>query len=224
LEPADYEAVLERRFSPEEIEREYSRVVWMYDAWARLTESKATKRALEVADIHDGESVLEVAVGTGIAFKEIVMRNRHGRNEGVDISPTMLSAAVNRMRRSGIDSGCYRLEVGNAYKLPFKDGEFDLVVNNYMLDLLPEEDFAAILREFLRVLRPSGRLVVVTMTFGPRWYNRIWHWVARHFPSALTNCRPVLIEKYVLEAGFRSVNREYVSQNTFPSQMVVATQ
>jgi ubiquinone/menaquinone biosynthesis C-methylase UbiE len=212
--------VLQRKFSSEEVKREYSHVSGIYDLWERLTESKAVNRALELADIRDGESVLEVAVGTGTAFQKIVEANRHGRNEGIDLSPAMLSAATRRMK--AFDAASYHLQIGNAYELPFDASGFDLVINNYMLDLLPESDFVAILSEFFRVLRPSGRLVIVTMAFGEKRYNHVWHWVARHSPSLLINCRPVLIEKYVTAAGFKSVRVEQSSQNTFPSQILTA--
>lgn len=212
--------VLERKFSREEVERAYSHVASVYDLWAKLTESRAVTRALELADIRDGESILEVAVGTGLAFKAIVEHNRHGSNEGVDLSPAMLSAAVKRMQGTGF--GNYHLEVASAYTLPYGDGKFDLLINNYMLDLLPEPDFPKILEEFRRVLRPSGRIAIVTMAFGDKWYNRPWRWVAKYIPSLLTECRPVLVEKSLREAGFKRIRAETLSQNTVPSQIIAA--
>ena len=211
---------MKRKFLREEVEKEYSRAAWIYDLWAKATESKATKRSLELADIHDGENILEVAVGTGLAFKEMVDRNTHGTNEGIDISPRMLSAATKRMK--AYDTTRYHLQIASAYALPFHDAQFDLVINQYMLDLLPEEDFATLLREFFRVLKPSGRLVVVTMAFGEKWYNGAWHWVARHFPSLLTNCRPVSVARFAIAVGFVRLEAELVSQNTFPSQITTA--
>jgi ubiquinone/menaquinone biosynthesis C-methylase UbiE len=159
-------------------------------------------------------------VGTGIAFEKILKLNEHGWNEGVDISSAMLSAAHRRVRK--YDTSRFHLGTGNAYSLPYDDSEFDLVINNYMLDLLPERDFGKVLGEFYRVLRQSGRIAVCAMAFGAKWYNHPWHWVARNFPSLLTNCRPVLVEKHLSAAGFTNVRVEFVSQNTFPSQIVTA--
>ena len=211
--------VLERRFSKDEVVKAYSRVAWMYNVWARFTESKAVNEALQLADIRDGEKVLEVAVGTGAAFEEVAQRNTHGRNEGIDLSPAMLDVAKKRMKSYNTNN-C-NLQLGNAYHLPFSNEEFDLVFNSYMLDLLPESDFVTILREFSRVLRPSGRLILVTMAFGKKWYNHIWEWVAGHFPALLTNCRPVFAEKYLSLAGF-NMNPviESISQNTVPSHVI----
>lgn len=62
--------ILPRTFNAELIQRDYSRVAWTYNFWSRLTESKAAEKALEMAEIQDGENILEVAVGTGIMLKK----------------------------------------------------------------------------------------------------------------------------------------------------------
>ena len=64
----------------------YDRIAPVYDFWARITESKARNRALELADIKDGQDILEVAVGTGMAFYEIALENPNGTNTGIDLS------------------------------------------------------------------------------------------------------------------------------------------
>lgn len=50
----------------------YDSIAPIYDIWGKLTESRARNRAIELAEINDGQSILEVAVGTGLAFYEIV--------------------------------------------------------------------------------------------------------------------------------------------------------
>ena len=49
----------------------YRKIAPLYDLWAWLTERKARDRCLELAAIQNGEQVLEVAVGTGLAFEKI---------------------------------------------------------------------------------------------------------------------------------------------------------
>ena len=173
-----------------------------------------------MAEIQDGEEILEVAVGTGWVFAEIVKRNKSGWNVGIDISPSMLSHAEMRLRN--FDRKCFELRIGNAYQLPFEENKFDLIINNFMFDLLPESDFVAILSEFNRVLKSSGRVVISTMAFGGKWYDRIWHWIAKQFPSLLSGCRPVSMHDYLATAGFGSVTVGNLSQNTFPSEVVRA--
>lgn len=196
----------------------YNRIAPIYDMWAWLTESRARDRCLDLAAIRDGESVLEVAVGTGIAFEHIVKANPTGRNEGVDLTEAMLARAERRIARLGVDN--FRLAIGDAYALDSADDEFDLLINNYMFDLLPQQDFPAVLTEFKRVLRPGGRLILVNMTAGERWYNGIWARVYRISPALLGGCRGVQVLPVMQKCGFLETRREYVSQMTFPSEII----
>ena len=192
----------------------------IYDLWARLTESKAATIAFEMARVKPGQTVLEVAVGTGLFFARLVAANPTGRNEGVELSPAMLSRAQARLDAMGTDN-CH-LQTGDARQLPFPEATFDLLVNNYMLDLLPEEDFGPVLAGFARVLKPKGRLVLSTMAPGPRWYHRAWGSLAKAFPALLTGCRPIAIGSHLSAAGFAIEQQLFVSQNTFPSEVTLA--
>jgi len=137
----------------------YRNIAPAYDLWAWLTETKARNRCLELAAIQNGEDVLEVAVGTGLAFEKILSVNPSGTNEGIDLTEAMLTRAEKKAARSG--SSNYRLKIGDAYDLDFPNARFDVLINNYMFDLLPEQDFLMVLKEFKRVLRPGGRLAMV---------------------------------------------------------------
>ncbi|HEY4723823.1 MAG TPA: methyltransferase domain-containing protein [Anaerolineae bacterium] len=204
----------------------YKATAPVYDLWGRLTETKARQRCLELARIRDGETVLEVAVGTGLTFAEILKRNPTGRNEGIDLTPAMLERAEQRAAQTGARN--YQLRVGDAYQLEFADNTFDLVVNNFMFDLLPEKDFSVVLAEFKRVLRspdpfsgrPGGRLVLVNMAQGERWYNGLWKIVYRINPAWIGGCRSVALLNDVRSLGFQDTRREYLSQMTFPAEIV----
>jgi ubiquinone/menaquinone biosynthesis C-methylase UbiE len=212
--------VLSRTFQPHATASQFAAVAWFYDLWALLTEARAVRRALKLAQVQDNLAVLEVAVGTGRLFSQIVVRNPHGRNEGMDLSPAMLARARRRLQQ--MPPTAYKLQLGSAYELPYEDGAFDLLFNTYMLDLLPEQDFLSVLSEFRRVLKPGGKLVLVSFGFGTHWFNRFWYWLARVFPALLTNCRPVRLSQTVTLVGFHDIHLEHLSQNTFPSDIVVA--
>jgi len=201
-----------------QVEAVYGRIAPIYDAWAWLTETKARNRCLELAAIRDGEDVLEVAVGTGLAFAGILERNPTGRNEGVDLTPGMLARAENRAARTGLRN--YRLSVGDARSLEFPGDSFDVLVNNYMFDLLPESDFLQVFEEFRRVLRPGGRLAVASMAEGKKWYNGVWDIVYRVNPALLGGCRAVSLLPWLERCGFVRARTEYISQFTFPSEVV----
>lgn len=202
------------------VPRVYRRIAPAYDAWGWLTERTARDRCLDLAAIRDGEDVLEVAVGTGLAFRRILLTNPSGRNEGIDLTPEMLARAEARAAKTGADN--YRLRVGDAYGLDFADDSFDVLVNNYMFDLLPRDDFPTVLGEFRRVLRPGGRLAMVNMTSGEHWYNGLWERIYRLNPSLLGGCRGVSLQAFLERCGFTRVRREFVSQFTFPSEIVTA--
>ena len=61
---------LTRRLSEEGVKNSYALVVWFYDQWGRLTESKALHRAIQLANIQNGEYILEAAVGTGVFLRQ----------------------------------------------------------------------------------------------------------------------------------------------------------
>jgi ubiquinone/menaquinone biosynthesis C-methylase UbiE len=104
----------------------------------------------------------------------------------------------------------------------FIDNSFDLLINNYMVDLMPVETFDKIASEFYRVLKPDGKLVMSTFSFGTKSIHRFWYWVAKKFPGLLTGCRPVSFKDYLIKAGFQIEHEMEISQNTFPSQIIRA--
>ena len=196
----------------------YRKFAPSYDLFARLTETKAHDRCLELAAIQNGEAVLEVPVGTGMAFMRILAVNPDGRNEGIDLTNAMLERAEQRAAAAGFEN--YRLRIGDAYKLKFPDGGFDVIVCNYLFNLLPQKDFGAVLEEFKRVLRPAGRLAMVNMTPGEYRRNKFWDRLYRINPAFTGGCRGVRLLPHLQSAGFNRTSREYVSQLTFPSEII----
>ena len=209
---------LPARIKQTDVPNVYRATAPVYDLWGLLTETKARQRCLELAQIRDGEAVLEVAVGTGLTFAEILKQNPAGRNEGIDLTPAMLERAERRAAQTGARN--YQLRVGDAYRLEFAADTFDLVVNNFMFDLLPEKDFAVVLAEFKRVLRPGGRLVLVNMAKGEHWYNGLWETVYRINPAWIGGCRGVALLNDVRALGFQDTHRESLSQMMFPAEIV----
>ena len=210
--------ILEAFVKKEDIPKVYKSIAPIYDLWGMLTETKARKRCLELANIHDGEKVLEVAVGTGSTFIEIMKRNPKGQIHGIDLTEQMLSRAKKKAEKLGHKN--YSLELGDAYHLTYPDGVFDLVMNNYMFDLLPEGDFPKVLNEFKRVLRSGGRLIMGNMTKPLHWYNSAFELVYRIHPPLLGGCRGVYLLPYLESAGFTDLHREYMTQMTYPTEVI----
>jgi SAM-dependent methyltransferase len=106
----------------------------------------------EAAGMKLGDQALDVACGTGILAREAADRvGPTGRVTGLDLNEAML--AVARRLRADID-----WRQGDAAKLPFEDGAFDVVASQFALMFFPDQ--VAALREMWRVLAPRGRLAV----------------------------------------------------------------
>ncbi len=208
------------RLAKQDVIPVYTGTAPLYDLWGRFTETHARTRALALADIHNGESVLEVAVGTGLTFQELVRRNPDGHTNGIDLTPAMLARAQEKATHIGAHN--YQLAVGDAYALDFPDRHFDVLLNSYMFDLLPEADFTRVLSEFQRVLKPGGRLILVNMTRPEHFYQGLYEIIYQLNPRWLGGCRGVLLTPSLQVLGFEQIHRETISQLGFPSEIVTA--
>ncbi len=212
--------MLTARLGKQDVAKLYAHMAPVYDLWGALAESKAREKALALAAVRNGESILEVAVGTGPLFREILKANPEGSNIGIDLTPAMLDKARAKVRHLGAQN--YQLALGDAYDLEFPDDRFDLVMNSYMFDLLPEREFPRVLAEFKRVLKPGGRLVLVNMTKGEHWYQQLWESLYRLNPNWLGGCRAVQLVPALTASGFSVLYREVLSQFGFPSEIIFA--
>ena len=211
---------MDAKVSQDEIPGVYDSLSKTYDIWGKLAETRARNRALELADIKDGQTILEVAVGTGLGFYEIVQRNPNGTNIGIDISPGMLQKAQKRLGQ--LSEVNYELKIGNAFKLDEKDAQFDVLVNNYMFDLIAFSQMDDILKEFKRVLKTDGKLILVNMTEGPSFGCGLYSLLYRISPKSFGGCRGVKLADKLEQHGFEVKTREYYQQWWFPSEVILA--
>jgi ubiquinone/menaquinone biosynthesis C-methylase UbiE len=211
---------MEARVSQSEIPAVYDKLSKTYDIWGKLAETRARDRAIELADIRDGQTILEVAVGTGLGFYEIVQRNPNGTNIGVDISRGMLQKAEKRLGKLAAVN--YELKIGDAFSLDQETESVDLLVNNYMFDLIAFEEMDAILEEFKRVLKTGGKLILVNMTEGESFGSGIYSLIYRLSPRSFGGCRGVKLADNLQAHGFEVKTREYFQQWWFPSEVILA--
>lgn len=107
----------------------------------------------------EGDQVLDVACGPGNFSREFARAVRsEGLVVGLDASPTMLERGGQELRRS--DPGNLVLVRAAATRLPFRDASFDATCCFAALHLF-DDPFAA-LDEMRRVLRPGGRIALMT--------------------------------------------------------------
>ena len=108
-----------------------------------------------------GERVLDLGSGAGTdALVAAQMVGSRGLVTGIDMTPAMLAkarSAASEMALQNVD-----FVEGDAERLPFPDGSFDVVVSNGVIDLIPDKD--AVFSELHRVLAPGGRLQLADVT------------------------------------------------------------
>jgi ubiquinone/menaquinone biosynthesis C-methylase UbiE len=211
---------MEARVPQSAIPAVYDSLSKTYDIWGKLAETKARNRALELADIHDGQKILEVAVGTGLAFYEIVKKNPSGTNIGIDISTGMLKKAEKRL--FPLSGANYQLKNGNAFKIAEESQYFDLLMNSYMFDLIAFKEMDSVLAEFKRVLKTDGKLILANMTMGETFGSGIYRWIYRMSPKLFGGCRGVRLSEKLRQNGFQVITREYHQQLLFPSEVILA--
>ena len=211
---------MEAKISQSEIPRVYDALSKTYDIWGKLAESRARNRAIELAKIRDGQRILEVAVGTGLTFCEIVRRNPNGTNIGIDISQGMLKKAEKRLGK--LSWANYALKIESAFQLQAADNHFDLLMNSYMFDLIAFDEMDTVLKEFKRVLKKGGRLILVNMTEGESVGSGLYTMLYRISPRAFGGCRGVKLSDKLKQHGFEVVSREYHQQLWFPSEVILA--
>lgn len=169
-------------------------------------EERARMRGVASAQIEQSDKVLEVAVGTGLSFVEILKRvSREKIVHGIDLSKAMLEKTRKRAIKHGYAN--FDLKQADARNIPFLDNSFDVLYNSYMLDLIPIKDISKVLDEYLRVLKPGGRIVLVSLSKQGR-EPILYEMLYKLNPYLLGGCRPVLMENFLREAGFSNVQRE----------------
>jgi ubiquinone/menaquinone biosynthesis C-methylase UbiE len=106
-------------------------------------------------------------VGCGTGFLSLELAGRGHRVTGIDFAPQMLAEARKKAAAQGI---AVRFEEGDAEQLRFPAGSFDMVMTRHVLWTLPHPEAA--IDEWIRVLRPGGRLAAMDSQFDPSVLER----------------------------------------------------
>jgi demethylmenaquinone methyltransferase/2-methoxy-6-polyprenyl-1,4-benzoquinol methylase len=134
----------------------------------------------------------------------------------------MLAVARKTLARSGLaDRVC--LTLGDAARLPYRENVFDAVFMTYALELFDTGEIPAVLEEIRRVLRPGGRLAVASLSregSGTVMLS-LYEWAHMKWPK-YADCRPIYVERSLLESGYEVRTKEMVSWFGLPNEIVVA--
>ena len=197
----------------------------MTDLWTLGLHRLWKRQAMQLCALRPGERVLDVATGTGdLAFLEKAAVGPEGQVVAVDFSAQMIQVARRRQR------GAIDFQEGDATDLRLPDASFDVVTISFGLRNVADRGQA--LREFRRVLRPGGRLMVLDFStpnskmltvvhdlfyfvvMPALGWALTWHRDAQHYvsDSIRTWMSRDGLRKMMLEAGF--VDARYISLST----------
>jgi SAM-dependent methyltransferase len=110
-----------------------------------------------VADLHEGETVLDLGSGGGAdVFLSARRVGPTGRALGLDMTDEMLDLARAHAAQAGVDN--VEFVKGYIEEIPLPDDSVDVVISNCVINL--SADKGKVLREVARVLRPGGRFAV----------------------------------------------------------------
>ncbi len=164
--------------------------------------------------VSPGQSVLEVACGTGRNLQAIGKTYPKARLYGFDISEQMLISARKKLgERAALAQGD---ACGFDPNAMFGEDQFDHIVLSYSLSMIP--DWQGALAEALRHLAPGGQIHVVD--FGdqadlPGWFKRaLERWLAKFHVSPRTDLSDALrslTEKRPAEVLYRTLYRHYAA-------------
>ena len=161
----------------EKIEQMFDSIAGDYDRLNHLMSLDIDKswrrRAIrQVVDKDRPQAILDAACGTGdFAIAIAQAANPKTQVTGVDLSENMLAVMKEKVERKGLQQRISTRQ-GNCESLPWPDGSFDRVTIAFGIRNFEHRELA--LREFLRVLRPGGRLVILELSVPS---NRIICWL-----------------------------------------------
>lgn len=214
-----------RTLSRPEARRVYDRIGAWQDSQA-FYEDRAVAILLEHGEFASARRVFEFGCGTGRfaarLFSEFLPED--ARYRGVDLSPTMVGLARQRLAPYGSRAEVLLTDGSPPSAEPA--ASYDRFVSNYVLDLLSEPDIAAVVREAHRILEPGGLLCLSGLSTGsgplPRLLSRIWAGIHALRPALVGGCRPLDLLAWLPSEHWRVRHHAHLAPFGVPCEAAVA--
>jgi ubiquinone/menaquinone biosynthesis C-methylase UbiE len=154
--------------------KEMQKQGWKHFAPLEDVTMSGAVRLVRFAGVRAGQRVLDVACGTGVVA--ITAARAGAKVSALDLTPQLLERARENATIAGVEIDWRE---GDAEALPYRDGEFDVVLSQFGHMFAPRPDVAT--AELLRVLKKGGTLAF--STWPPELcIGRIFSLVGRYMP------------------------------------------
>ncbi|HEX2574932.1 MAG TPA: methyltransferase domain-containing protein [Aquihabitans sp.] len=158
LQQAVLDAIVAAGHDPDHLDAEALAPAEEFHTFGRL----ATVALAEAAGVAAADRVLDV--GSGLGGPARYLARTHGCHvTGIDLTQELCDVAADLNRRVGLDD-LVTIRQGDATRMPFDDGSFDLVWTQHVT--MNIEDKAALFAEMRRVCAPGGRLAFFDILAG----------------------------------------------------------
>lgn len=137
-----------------------------YDLLVEPLNAPLRRIGLSIHPPQPGMRVLDVGCGTGTHL--VLYRDAGCHVTGIDTSPAMLRVAREKL---GVDAD---LHTGDATRMPFADGSFDLVLGTLALHEMRPAVRTGVAAEMARVLAPDGRILLIDYRPGSLRFPKGW--------------------------------------------------
>jgi ubiquinone/menaquinone biosynthesis C-methylase UbiE len=156
------------------IKSQMEKMVHTYDTYMkRITfgnEDKLRQSTVELAQIKQGDHVLEIGCATGsltIAAKKKAGKN--GMVAAIDIIPGMIEYSREKAAKAGLEID---FKLGSIDGIPFADEQFNVVMCSFMIFHMSDKVRNKGFEEIYRVLKPGGRLLILDMVVPATGFSR----------------------------------------------------
>ncbi|MGA9350119.1 MAG: methyltransferase domain-containing protein [Anaerolineae bacterium] len=143
------------------------------ERYAGITHQGVLDRLLQLAQLKNGNSVLDVGTGTGWVAIRCALEMEEGQIIGVDITPEMLAQAALNAENVRVKERI-QFALASAMSLPYPDDEFEVVLSSIALH---HTKVGQSLEEMVRVLKPGGRIAIADMGAPPAWRSAPISWL-----------------------------------------------
>ena len=204
--------------SKDQARRYYDRISWFYEVLT-TSEKGIIQQGIEMLAVHPGERMLEVGCGPGTGLRLIMETTPAIENlVGIDLSRKMLLQS----RQKQISPYPHHIQ-GDGAHLPLMHDTFDVLFSAFTLELFSEEEIHLVLSECSRVLKPGGRLGIVSLAGSPRTLSvRLYELAHQLFPVAI-DCRPIPLVDLIEKNGFYIQTAEKTLNWGLPVMITLST-